>query len=406
MTELSPGPALVLACARVAPDPDALSRIAVLASAVGDWNNTARLGIRHGLGPLMYRNLAAARVEPPRAAAAALWARAQWAARRGHDMSAELRRIAAALRASAIRFVSFKGPLLAERVHGDCGLRESGDLDIVVPANQVRRARECMQSLGYCLPAAFRETHERLSLHSPGRHELTLTRPGQAFIVELQWRANPELDVPAVSDETWWARARNVEIDGEEWTAIPPEEELLALLVHGTKHAWGSLDWLVDIGEIARRGEVPWPAFVQLARRHHAVRRAALGLLLARRLLGTPLPLIVDDLIEAADVGGVADWITPRLLDPEFRAYGIGEALQLQLAVHDTLLKRVACVAAAVRPTPGDWEWMRLPAGLAWLYWPLRPVRLAAKYLFRAPRPQNPAGATPRTPPPRPHSTS
>jgi hypothetical protein len=231
------------------------------------------------------------------------------------------------------------------------------------------------------------------------------SRPGQPFLVELQWRANPELDVPRVGDPAWWRDAPTFECGGGEWIAIAPEEELLALLVHGTKHAWGSLDWLVDVAEVARRAETPWPALVHLARRHRAVRRAALGLHLAKELLAAPLPLVAEDLVAEARVDRVAGEITPRLLDAEFRAYGLREALRLQLALYDTPGQRMRCALSSLRPTPGDWEWVRLPRGLRWLYWALRPVRLAAKYAFTARSPRNPAGATPRTPPPRPRST-
>jgi len=37
-------------------------------------------------------------------------------------------------------------------------------------------------------------------------------------------------------------------------------------------------------------------------------------------------------------------------------------------------------------PGPEDWDAVRLPEWLEWLYWPLRPARLLAKYARAAVR--------------------
>jgi hypothetical protein len=404
VTELPREAQLVLACARTQPDHDALARIAALAAAPLDWDASVRLGIRHGLGALMHRNVNAAQVVMPRAAEAALWARAEWAAHRGHAMSAELERVAAALIEARVRFVSFKGPLLAERLHGDTGLRESGDLDLLVRRRAVPATRAVLESLGYAAQTPVDAERERLCIGSPHRHEIAFSNAGSPCMVELQWRANPELDIPALEEDAWWDRAPSFEWRGLEMTGVPADEELLALLVHGTKHFWGSLDWLVDIAQIARRADAPWPGLVRLARSHRAVARAALGIDLAHRLLRAPCPDLAMQLVAEARIASVVDEVVPRLLEPAYRAHTLREALRLQLALDDGAGQRARRLAGTLRPTPGDWEWVRLPRALSWAYWLLRPVRLACKYLTRFPR--TPAGATPRTPPPRPHSTN
>jgi hypothetical protein len=365
-----------------------------------------KLGIRHGLAPLMQRSLTAAAVEVPRAAAAGLWARAEWAARRGRDMLREIERIATALQGESIPFVSFKGPLFAQRLHGDVGLRESGDLDFLVPPSDARRARKTLEALGYGLVTPLDARREELWLESPGRHELAFAHGQKPFLVELQWRANPDLAVPAVHDPDWWGRAPQMQWRGLTLTALPPEEELIAMLVHGTKHLWGSLDWLVDIAETLRRVDAPWRDVIALARRHRAVRRVALGFELASTLLAAPLPVEVTDFVREARLDRIVQALVPWLTAPAFERHTVVEALRLQLALLDTPTQRVACLLALSRPTPGDWEWMRLPRGLGWVYWALRPARLAWKYAFNRPNPRTPAAATPRTPPPRPRSTS
>ena len=408
MTEATREAALVLACARAAPGACDASRIAELVRTGVDWRIAVALAVRHGLAPFMHRSLALAGVVLPLDAAAKLWADTQWSAQRGHEMADELHAIAAALLAARIRFVPFKGPLLAERLLGDAGLRESGDLDFVVAPRDVLAARAVLESLGYQLQDALDGDRERLWLASPGRHELAFRHPERPFMVELQWRANPELDVPRVADDEWWDRAPRFSWRGLELTAIPAEEEALALLVHGSKHAWASIHWTLDIAQLARRAEIAWPALVALAHRHRAARRVALGLAVAERVHGIELPEVARGIVESARIEPMVARIVEKLADAQYQPFTIRQAFRMRLALCDTRADQVRCIAASLRPTPGDWAWARLPRGLWWLYWPLRPVRLAAKYggsLLSRRSPRTPAAATPRTPPPRPHST-
>jgi hypothetical protein len=369
-----------------------------------DWDAALRLGMRHGLAPLMHRHLCGGEMPLPKHVAAALWARAESARHRGRRMLAELATIAAALQDRGVRFAPFKGPLFAQSVHGDAGLRESGDLDLLVGQPDLRAAKTVLETLGYAAQTRLDPEREELWLQAPGLYELPMVDERRGFMVELQWRANPEVAVPSL-DARWWDSAATVPFEGSEVRVLEPGEQMLALLVHGTKHLWASLDWLVDISELARGGTVPWDEVMRLARQHHATRRAALGLHLASVLLDAPLPRPVRDFVAAAGIEAIARALVPALLAPEHRPLTIVQALRVELALRDSTLQRALWLLGRARPTPGDWQWCRLPRPLFFLYWPLRPLRLAKKYLFRTRSPRTPPAATPRTPPPQPRST-
>jgi hypothetical protein len=404
MSELAAHARLVLACARVAPQPAELATISELAHGPMDWDAALRLGSRHGLAPLMHRHLCNGDLPVPKHVTAALWARAESARRRSRKMLAELAAIATALRGEGVRFAPFKGPLFARCVHGDEGLRESGDLDILVAAQDLRAAKAVLEQLGYAAQTALDSARDELWLQAPGLYELPLVDERRGFMVELQWRANPDVAVPSL-DTRWWASAATVELAGIEVRVLDPGEQALALLVHGTKHLWASLDWLVDISELARGGTVPWDEVMRLAREHGATRRAALGLHLARELLGAPLPRAVMDFVTAAGIEEMARRLLPGLLAPGHRRPTIAQAARTELALRDSTRQRAAWLLGLARPTPGDWQWCRLPRPLFFLYWALRPLRLARKYVFSSRSPRTPAAATPRTPPPQPRST-
>jgi hypothetical protein len=68
------------------------------------------------------------------------------------------------------------------------------------------------------------------------------------------------------------------------------EDLLLVLCVHAAKHVWIQLSWLCDIAQLAKSRQLDWTAIQDEARRLGIERIVNLNLLLAHKLLGSPLP--------------------------------------------------------------------------------------------------------------------
>jgi hypothetical protein len=85
---------------------------------------------------------------------------------------------------------------------------------------------------------------------------------------------------------------------------------LLALCLHGTKHFWSSLGWLVDLAELMRRDTGIDSQWVRVqARANGCERRVGLGLRMAKDLLDAPVPDLLAPLTGDATVRdrGAAD---------------------------------------------------------------------------------------------------
>lgn len=403
----TPAARLVLACACVHPDAQRRDAIARLAAGRVDWHEALDLASRHGLAPLLHRHLSMPGMPAvAKAVAAPLWARAEWAARRNRAMAAELVEILEALQREGVAAIPYKGPTLTLQVYGDLGLREFGDLDVLVASADLGRARAILDARGYAPHHPLPPHVEAAWTRSPRCYELPLVDVRRGFMVELQWRGEAGQAPIALDDSRWWESLPRHDFLGCRVTSIAPAESFITLLVHGSKHAWSNLGWLVDISEIMKRNDLEWPRVFALARECHAVRRAALGLELAHRLLEAPLPEGARALIEEAGIASLSEAIESSILSPQPAARPILTSLRLQLEMLDSPIERARHVAMQIL-TPGiaDFERWGLPPRLSFLAWILRPLRLAEKYLFNAPRPRSPAGATLRTPPPRRHST-
>src|ERR1700757_3738973 len=124
-------------------------KIAPLLEAQPDWPRTSELAEHHNVIPLLSRTVFdfAELVSGP--VLGELRQRYEDNARNSLRFVAELNRILECLEKCGVVAVPFKGPVLAETVYGDVALRSFSDLDVLVEAADVPRAKAALASLGY-----------------------------------------------------------------------------------------------------------------------------------------------------------------------------------------------------------------------------------------------------------------
>ena len=371
---------LAVACARVSLAERDRAEVRGCLDGPIDWGRLVRLARWHGLRPLLHRHLSDCE-GVPRAVLVELWAETETIARRNRAMTAELDRILGRFDSMGLRAVPYKGPTLALRAYGELGLREFGDLDILVPRSQVQRARDALCAIGYVPEYALQPAIEQAFLDSHAQYHLVLRAPEAGHLVELHWKSDPDYPVEHLEDERWWAGARGV----EGAAALGDEDLLLVLCIHGSKHFWSSLGWLVDVAEILRRpGEIDWSRFVARAVAMGAARRVGVGLRLAADVLDAPLPPACRVLAARPDVMRLAAAIGPAMLAAEPGPMSRWQAMRLQRALHGTWFLGIRDLLRAVcLPSLVEWTRWPLPKPLFFAYPALRMGRLAGKYLRR-----------------------
>ena len=102
---------------------------------------------------------------------------------RGLAIEAETCRLVALLGDGGILAVPLKGPLLADAAHGDLGLRETDDVDLLVPAGDLSRAVRLLVAEGYDEP------DDPIRLNGLPDLHFALGR-GRGPSAELHWRVH------------------------------------------------------------------------------------------------------------------------------------------------------------------------------------------------------------------------
>ena len=374
---------LLVACARHAAGLADVHEIAVAATLIDDWSVAERQACAHGLLPWLARGLTATGMSG--GARASLVSAASASAARTLGQVRRLAELCTLLERAGVPVLPYKGPALSLQLHGDVALRQSVDLDLVVPFDRYATARAALVAAGLPPRGGHSERQERTLFawlgHAPfGR--------GSDF-VELHWRFADRRFPFALTAERALERSRPLEVGGRTLLVMADDDLLAALAMHGARHLYERLEWLAGVTRLllAHRGAAA--RLVAHAESLRARRMLTVSVHVATRVLGFPLDddwrrVLASDL-DAAAIGATmaAELEAHALRDAPFPD---GAALQRRYAeLVDTRLDRAwLYVHAALDPTARDHEAVALPDALVRLHHVLRPARLAATYMARA----------------------
>src|SRR5262249_34123103 len=149
--------------------------------------------------------------------------------------------------------------------YGNLGLREFGDLDLLLRAADLARARRLLRTRGYRPQYPLSPGQERAYLRS--LCQLPFVRD-DGVVVELHSALTPRAFHFPLSLVELWHRRITLAVAGKPVAAPSPEDLLLILCMHGAKHLWKYLGWVCDVAEVLRaHPAVDWDVLRGQARR-------------------------------------------------------------------------------------------------------------------------------------------
>jgi len=347
-----------------------------------DWEYLLRIAGRHGLMPLLFHHLNAI---CPEAVPAPILSRLEnhFNANLGYNrfLAGELLKLLSLFENHGILAVAFKGPVLASSVYGDLSLREFSDLDILIHKQDFNKVKDLLLSQGYLPIYRLNNLQEaasiRLTCQYHFRHEKT------GIHLEIFWEFGPKgLSFPA-NLRHLWNRLERVSFFGNKTLAFSPEDLLHILCFHGYKHAWEALEWICDIaGLIQIHHEMDWKRVMEEAARFGSERMLFLGLYLAKDLLGIKLPDYVWRKVRSdTKIKSLAWMVYKDLFNERNGLLGFLERSLFHLRSIKPFWKRVQyCYYLVIPPSLVEFEILKLPSSLFFLYYLIRPLRLLGKY--------------------------
>jgi Uncharacterised nucleotidyltransferase len=387
---------LLLCSARTCIGADTAGRIRALASGTVNWVELIGLARHHGILPLVWASLRRTCPDAvPPAVADQLDRYADMCAAHNRRLATELLSLLALLRGDAIAAVPFKGPVLAAELYKDLSLRECVDVDVFIRREDALRARDLLLAAGYQLQTKLDARGWPCAGSDP---EYLFTHPGRRIQAELRWRMAPGNFLRSLELRDLGERRQPVRLLDAPVDHLPPEEHLLVLCIHGSKHQWLFVKWICDVAELVRsHPTLNWGRLRALATPFGCRRAIALGLVLAHGLVDAPLPnailaevrrdkgasrlaaSIVDGLFGGGWHEDSAETAAPW--SPEFVTEWRQRCYMLHLAERapDKLWNSLLAIRTLVAPTDKDRRVLPLPAPLTFLYYAVRLGRIAVQ---------------------------
>jgi len=369
---------LRVACAEL-PEEEKTARIRGLLDSQVHWNALVSLAEHHGLQPILAHSLLNFAGHVPAEALTTLKGAYQANLHRVLLLSSEFVRIADRLSQAGIEFIPYKGLALAETVYGDIALRQSGDIDLLIHATDLKRVREVAAEISYTPHVRLSEDEEAAYLKSG--YECAFDGAAGRNLLEVQWATQPHFYAVDLDVEGLFGRARTVRGAGLEVKALAAEDLFVVLALHAAKHVWGRLIWLCDLGRIGNLPTLNWKLIGDQARGLGVVRILRVTLLLAQKLLGSTFPAsAAENLPEDSAAGTLAEEVesyisNEKIYDVESLAY-----FRLMLRLRERRIDQARFVSRLIlTPGPAEWAIVRLPKPLAPFYRVIRVARLTAR---------------------------
>lgn len=290
-------------------------------------------------------------------------------------VSGETLKLHRLLSQSDIPHCVLKGLPIGCRYYGDAGLRQAGDIDLLIPQPNLAATSRLLSGAGYQPrnPIDHFKPQQR-SYFLFTENQLEFEAPNSGTTIELHWRP---LQLPStlanldLSTQTnhWVVSDCNIPF-------LDDEETLLHLCAHGAKHAWYRMKWIFDLPNVLESREWDWHALREKARRYRCERELLLGLAIAEQLSDWEAPAAVRPwLIEFNAPGNHFDFIAQAITQPDRwmnTPAGIFKRNRYLMRFNDRLdcwIYHLSTIATHRR----DWELLPLPDTLFPVYFLLSP---------------------------------
>jgi len=336
----SPESELLVWCARTHVTEELRTDISSRVQEPMDWGLMLDLAAYHGVFPLLYRNLST--ICPslvPGDTLTKLRQKTQACALLNRSLAQELRNLCDAFAERSVPVVPIKGATLALSAYGDLTLRDFSDLDLLIPESAIGAAQAVLFAQGYERKDLSTDPVE--AEHDEGPYHVFIKK--RCLVrVDLQWVMAHQHFAFQLDRPEFWAHRSPVILGSSTVQVLAPEELLILLCVHGSKHAWEQLKWVCDVAELLRsHPDLDWERIFANATAWRCQRLIHIGLALAHRVLDAPIPeSVCARYSNDADVRMLSERMPASLLVSPRKGVREEQAAAFYLTLKDTWWER------------------------------------------------------------------
>ena len=273
---------------------------ALLSLAESSWPELALRAAEEGIEGLLYQRCTAAGIRLPEEQSASMGRCYHLTAAQNYAALRELGSLLDDMDGAGVDALLMPGACLLP-LYPDVGCRVMDDIDLLVPAASARKAKELLLARGYVQPPRYSDLFA-----------------GDRLVVDLHTDLLNCGRIRARRGSGWldprevWRDRRTVVVEDVKVQAMGLEDALLYTAVHGLKHSFRRLNWLLDL-HLLLHTALDWDLLEEKAGRGHLLRPLVYGFTCLAHAQRQALPERAVDQLRSTKLGGFEQWLLRRM---------------------------------------------------------------------------------------------
>lgn len=149
-----------------------------------------------------------------------------------------------------IPYLAFKGPVLSQMLYGDPLVKHSVDLDFWVSLDNIENCEAILNDAGFIRVKPGKLTPRQRMKNYSINHHYTYVNQAERVVIELHWNITNPFSLLPLTFQDAYSSHTHVELHNHQIKTLSYVHYLLYLAVHGSIHRWSRLTWLKDFSAL------------------------------------------------------------------------------------------------------------------------------------------------------------
>ena len=203
-------------------------------------------------------------------------------------LTSELIKVMQLLEDNGIEALAFKGPVLSQMAYGDVVSRQYVDLDIFVDASNIYKLKDLLEDTNiYKRYLEITPSQEKKWFKFA--HDLGMKNTQNEVHIEFHWTMLSGDHPVRLETIDFLKSIAHMRLNNSSIKTISNDELLIYLCVHGSKHLFERIEWIVDIDKFIRTQNINWEKIYKFIQEDNSARFILLGLYLSNELCCTQI---------------------------------------------------------------------------------------------------------------------
>lgn len=342
---------------------------------IEDWDSFISLAYSHGIFPLVYKSLKDFTHLIPENIFTYMKQNYMNIVKQNMLMTSELIKITKILEENNIEAISFKGPVLSQLAYGDVISRQYCDLDILVDEKYIDKICSLLKEKDYQFDEILlKKIFENKSIF----HDITIYKENIVNI-EFHWRLFSDEYKTDFNNLDLAKYITYLEISDIQLKIFKNELTLLYLSIHGVKHNWERVEWLVDIVKLIENSSLNWDEVFHIAK----ITKNEKILFTTLKLCTYILDLELNDLVKSKFDKKIENFaksfenlFIERFSNTLLQEEGSKNISKIQYDLLETNNSKIAFIISLLKPTQLEYSLIKLPKYLNFVYYFIRPFNV------------------------------